>query len=362
MQDGQVGLENSLTLAITTAGFNLNSFCYEHYNFCKKILNGAIEKDSQFVFICEMDDGDDIWDSKNWAKANPLLLWNEDNTLNQEMIARMAQKAIDAREKQGAELVNFLTKTLNQWVTNGSDNSFIDAEKWRDCGTDKTLEDIRGRECYFGIDLSSGGDLTSIALVFPLENDSAYIWSTSYMPELRLQEHIKMDDVPYQMWARQGLLTLTSGLYGIKTDYKRILVDIEEIIERYDLKVIGAGYDEHTMSGILADLESILDCDLTLIKQTAKALNDATADFQLSVKAGTVSYDKRNQLLTWSMLNAVIVTTPYGDIKIDKTAAKNRIDPCDAIIDAWQLYLLSKNNKKASGSDRLAAWLKILEE
>lgn len=362
MQDGQVGLENSLTLAITTAGFNLNSFCYEHYQFCKKILSGAIEKDSQFVFICEMDKDDDIWKPENWAKANPLLLWNEDNTLNQEMIARMSQKAIDAREKQGAELVNFLTKTLNQWVSGSGDNSYIDAEKWRDCASDKTLEDMRGRECYFGIDLSSGGDLTSIALVFPLENDSAYIWSTSYMPELRLQEHIKTDDVPYQMWARQGLLTLTSGLYGIKTDYKRILVDIEEIIAKYDLKVIGAGYDEHNISGILADLESILNCDLTLIKQTAKALNDATVDFQLSVKAGTVSYDKRNQLLTWSMLNAVIVTTPYGDVKIDKTAAKNRIDPCDAVIDAWQLYMLSKNNKKASGSERLAAWLRVLEE
>ena len=361
MQDGQVGLENSLTLAITTAGFDLNSFCYEHYKFCKKILSGAIEKDSQFVYICEMDKEDDIWKPENWAKANPLLLWNEDNTLNQEMIARMAEKAIDAREKQGAELVNFLTKTLNQWVTSGGDNSYIDAEKWRECGVDKTLDDMQGRECYLGIDLSSGGDLTSIALVFPLENEKVYIWSKSYMPELRLQEHIRTDDVPYQIWARQGLLTLTSGLYGIKTDYKLILREMKELISANSLKVVGVGYDRHNISGILSDLEEIFDCDLTDVVQSAKGLSDATVDFQLSVKAGLVEYDKRNQLLTWSMLNAVTVSNSFGEIKIDKQSAKNRIDPCDAVIDAWKLYLLSKNVKKISGSERLNAWLKILE-
>lgn len=356
LQDGQITVDGALILAITTAGFNLNSPCYEHYKFCKKVLSGALEKDSLFVFICEMDEGDDIWKAENWAKANPLYLWNEDNTLNQSMIARMAEKAIDAKEKQGAELVNFLTKSLNQWVTTGAD-SYIDAEKWAACGTDWTLKDMRGRDCYLGIDLSSGGDLTSIALVFPLEDSKAYIWSKSYMPERRLQEHIQTDDVPYQMWTRQGLLTLTSGLYGIKTDYKLILADMKELIAEYDLNVLGVGYDHHNISGILSDLEDIFDCGLTDIIQSARVLNDATEDFQLSVKAGFVEYDKRNQLLTWSMLNAVTVSNSFGEIKIDKQSAKNRIDPCDAVIDAWKLYMTNKKNEKPDGEALLEAWL-----
>ena len=360
MQDGQVILDNALTFAITTAGFNLNSFCYEHYKFCKKILAGAIEKNSQFVYICEMDKDDDIWNQKNWLKANPLYLWNEDDTINEEKMAVMAEKAINAREMQGAELTNFLTKSLNRWVTTGGD-SYIDAEKWAECGTEKTLSDFAGQKCYFGIDLSSGGDLTSIAIIFPMENDKIYIFSKSYMPELRLQEHIKTDDAPYNIWYRQGFLTLTSGLYGIKTDYKKILADMEEIISRYNLHVLGVGYDRHNISGILSDLENIFDCDLTDIVQSAKALNDATVDLQLSVKAGLVEYDKRNQLLTWSMMNAVTVANSFGEIKIDKNSAKNRIDPCDAVIDAWQLYLLDKKDKKPSGEDRLNAWLKSLE-
>lgn len=362
--DGQINVDNSLMLAITTAGFNLNSFCYEHYQFCKKVLSGAIEKDSLFVFIAEMDKDDDIWNPDNWMKANPLILWNEDDTPNKNMIARMAEKAIDAKEKQGNELVNFLTKSLNQWVTSGG-SSYIDAEKWRACGCDLKLDDMFGRECYLGMDLSSGGDLTSIALVFPpLDNDDkVYIWSHSYLPELRLEEHEKTDDVPYRLWATAGQLTLTSGMYGIKLDLQSVISTLQDVIAKYDLKVIGVGYDPHNASGFLADLESTLpNVDLTEIPQSARSLNDATQDFKLSVEAGIVRYDKHNALLSWSMVNAITsAPNSFGEIKIDKMTQANRIDAVDAIIDAWKLYLSDKNNRKTEGEDALAAWLGAID-
>mgnify|MGYP002624482764 CR=1 FL=1 len=363
MLDGQIGVDNSLTLAITTAGFNLNGFCYEHYQFCKKVLSGAISKDSLFIFIAEMDEDDDIWLPENWAKANPLLLWNEDNTLNKEMIARMAEKAIDAREKQGNELVNFLTKSLNRWVTYAG-GAYIDAEKWKACGTDIKLEDMRGRECYLGIDLSSGGDLTSIALVFPprLGDDKVYVWSHSFLPEARLMEHEKTDDAPYRLWATAGQLTLTSGMYGLMLDMKAIIAVLQELIAKYELKFIGAGYDPHNAAGILADLEKVLPCDLTEIPQSARSLNDATQDFKLSVEAGIVQFDKSNALLSWSMVNAIVnAPNSFGEIKIDKVTQTNRIDPCDAMIDAWKMYLENKGNVQASGEDALAAWLNALD-
>ena len=361
MVDGQVNVDNALTLAITTAGFNLNAPCYEHYRFCKKVLSGAIEKESLFIFITELDDGDDIWNPENWAKANPLLLWNVDGTLNKEMLARMAEKAIDAKEKQGNELINFLTKSLNQWVT-WSGGSWLDAEKWRACACDTKLNDMRGRECYLGIDLSSGGDLTSIALVFSpsTDSDTIYIWSVSFMPELRLQEHEKTDDAPYRLWATTGELILTSGMYGIKTDYMAIIATLKNLIDIYDLKLVGCGYDAHNIAGILAQLESIMPCDLTEISQSARSLSDATIDFKQSVEAGLIRYDKQNSLLTWSMVNAVLnAPNSFGEVKIDKVKQTNRIDPCDAIIDAYKLYFEDKNNRRSEGEEALAAWLNI---
>lgn len=53
-----------------------------------------------------------------------------------------------------------------------TDDQFIDIDKWKECETDKTLENMRGKACYAGIDLSSGGDLTTISLEFPLDSEN----------------------------------------------------------------------------------------------------------------------------------------------------------------------------------------------
>lgn len=356
MLDGQITVDNALTLAITTAGFNLNYPCYEQYQFCKKIISGAIEKDSQFVYIAEMDEDDDEWDSKNWAKANPFNLWKNDTELDYDKIARMAEKAIDAREKKGRDLCNFETKSLNKWITY-TGGALIPADQWAACAVDDTIADYSGRDCYLGIDLSSGGDLTSIALLFP-DGERSYIWSKSYIPENRLREHEKTDDAPYRMWVRDGLITPTSGMYGIKTDYSAIIADLKKLIATYHLNIIGCGYDAHNIAGILSDLEDVLDCDLTEIKQSARSLNDATKDFQLSVKAGTVAYDRANKLLTWSVLNAIISEpNSFGEIKIDKMTQTNRIDPVDAIMDAWKMHFLDMVETKKDGEGALDAWL-----
>lgn len=346
MLDGQINVDGALTLAITTAGFNLNGFCFEQYKFCEKVLEKVIDKESLFIFICEMDKDDDIWDYNNWAKSNPYLLFNSDNTINKDMVARLAEKAIEAKEKGGADLLNFMTKHLNYWVTNGV-GGFVDLQKFKECESDLTIEDMKGKECYLGLDLSSGGDLTSIALGFPLENEKIYIYSHSFMPELRLAEHEKTDDVPYRMWVNKGLLTLTSGAFGVKTDYKFIINHLKELIEKYEIRILEVGYDSHNASVFLQDLD-FLACDLTEIKQSAKSLNDATKDFQLSVKANQLLYDKENDLLKWSIANATTTSNSFGEIKIDKQAQKYRIDPVDAVMDVWKIMLVNKNEYSAN--------------
>lgn len=335
LQGGQRKVNNALILAITTAGFDLNSFCYEHYQFCKKVLDGAVEKDSLFIYIAELDKDDDIWDYHNWPKSNPLLLLNEDDTINMEEVRKMSEVAIEAKEKGGQDELDFKTKWLNLWVTYRG-GLYLDIEKFNECACDLTLEDMRGKECYLGIDLSSGGDLTSIGLLFDLGNE-VFIHSHSFIPELRVMEHEKTDDVPYRIWINEGLLTVTTGAFGIKTDYKFIINYLEEILERYQLTVKICGYDRHNASAFLADLD-FLGCDLVDIVQSAKNLNDATVDFQLSVKAKQVRYNRKNKLLKWSAANATTTKNSFGEIKIDKTLEENRIDPIDSIIDAWKLY------------------------
>lgn len=340
---GTKKLKQCLVSVITTAGFDINSPCFELYEYCKLILNGAHQDETQFVFICEMDKDDDIWNETNWQKSNPL--WT-DQTLES-----LRAEALKAKQMQGRELRDFMTKALNFWVQ-FSDNQYMNMEHWRACASDTTLEDMRGRDCYLGLDLSSGGDLTSGALEFPLEIEGVkkyFIDSHSFMPAQRVAEHVRTDAAPYDMWILDGLITVTETLGGVKTDYKYIISHYKRLIKEYDLKLLGIAYDPHNADAFLHDLEEFgVDC--VEITQSAKSLNDATTDFRLEVEAGNVIYNRKNKLLTWSMANAKTTSNSFGEIKIDKDpqAKTKRIDPVDAVLDAHKLTLsLASKNKKS---------------
>ena len=101
---------------------------------------------------------------------------------------------------------------------------------------------------------------------------------------------------------------------------------------------------------------------MTEVKQSARSLNDCTKDFQLSVEANQVRYDKHNSLLTWSIINAIIsAPNSFGEIKVDKMTQTDRIDPVDAILDAWKIWFVMKDDAKVSGEEALDTWLGITE-
>lgn len=331
LKGGTRYLKQSLISVITTAGFNLNGPCYELYQYCRRVLRGIDSNERQFIYIAQMDEKDDIWDIKNWIKCCPL------SGHDAELMSRMQDDARKAKSMGGKEQLDFLTKALNIWVTN-SETAFINLADWEKCGCKKTLEDFRGQKAVCGLDLSSGGDLTSLALEFPYEDKKTgdkkyYIYSHSFMPKQRMQEHMEQEDnAPYVIWAEEGLLTVTTAASGIKTDYKAILAHLHKLVDTYDIDLTWITYDPHNASAFLVDLEDF-GCDLLEIAQSARSLNDATVDFQLEVEAHNIEYDERNKLLTRSM-NDAILSEPnsFGEIKIDKMLQKNRIDPCDAVI------------------------------
>lgn len=337
LSDGTKKLKQCLISVITTAGFELNGPCKELYDYCVNILNGVVDDETQFVYITQMDPEDDIWDEHNWEKANPL--WTPE-TLNS-----LRADAIKAKKMQGSELRNFLTKSLNVWVQ-FSDNQYMNIDKWKACESAKTLDDFRGMSCIVGLDLSSGGDLTSLGMVFPYTIDTNrkyFVHSHSFIPKNRVEEHIKTDNVPYDIWIKQGLLTVTETLGGIKTDYKYIIAYLERLKAEYDLNIKLICYDPHNASAFLYDLESLGINSLSIV-QSARNLNDPTVDFRLEVEAGNVEYNKDNKLLTWSIANAKTVSNSFGEIKLDKDLQQKRIDPVDAIIDAWKMAMTQETD------------------
>ncbi|MRZ28053.1 terminase large subunit [Paeniclostridium sordellii] len=332
LEGGTRKMKQCLISVITTAGFELNCPCFKLYEYCKNILENVFTNDAQFVYIAEMNEDDDIWDFKNWIKANPLVCKDAEDLENLKKVGD------SARDMGGDDLRDFLTKALNIWIQ-FTDDQYIKPKFWKECESERTLEDFRGQKCYVGLDLSSGGDLTSLALVFVYYVDGVkkyYIHSHSFIPKMKVEEHIKSDDAPYNLWIKDGLLTVTETLGGIKTDYKYIIRYLKNLIEKYEFKIEQVGYDPHNADAFLSDLDE-LGCDCIEIYQTHKWLNDATEDFELEVRAKNIEYNKENELLSWSAVNAKTVSNPNGEIKIDKDKRNKRIDPIDAIIDAYKL-------------------------
>ena len=350
LEGGIKKMKSALISVITTAGFDLKSPCFALYEYCVKVLKGVTDNDSQFIYIAQMNENDDMWLPENWVKANPILEYDRDALENMEPIAATA------KEMGGSTLRDFIVKQLNMWIQWTNDVYIKDMTVWNDAEVKKTLADFRKQKCYVGLDLSSGGDLTSVALVFPYMREGVrryYVHAHSFIPKMRVQEHMKTDRVPYDLWIREGLVEVTETMGGVKTDYKYILAYLQKIVKQYELDVQFVCYDPHNASAFLTDLEAT-GFDSVAVTQSAKALNDATVDFRLEIQSGNVEHDG-NGALKWSIANAKTTSNSFGEIKIDKEYTTERIDIVDAIIDAWTMAM--KGEVKPDVNEFVEMWL-----
>lgn len=350
LEGGIKKMKSALISVITTAGFDLKSPCFALYDYCVKVLEGASENETQFIYIAQMDDEDDMWTPENWIKANPILAYDAEALENMKPIAQTA------KDMGGSSLRDFIVKQLNMWIQWTNAVYIKDISVWNAGKTEKTLADFRGRKCYVGLDLSSGGDLTSVAIVIPWIIDGVrkyYVHAHSFIPKMRVQEHIKTDRVPYDLWIKQDYVTVTETMGGVKTDYKYVLSYIAETVEKYALDVQFIAYDPHNASAFVADLED-MGFDSIAVTQSAKALNDATVDFRLEIESGNVEHDG-NGAITWSIANAKTTSNSFGEIKIDKEYTTERIDIVDSIIDAWTTAM--KGETKPDIEESVDEWL-----
>ena len=86
-------------------------------------------------------------------------------------------------------------------------------DKWDACAFPVSEDDLEGRICYSGLDLSSTTDITAFVLVFPPldEEDKYYVLPYFWIPEETLDLRVRRDHVPYDLWERQGTPMTTEG-------------------------------------------------------------------------------------------------------------------------------------------------------
>jgi phage terminase large subunit-like protein len=192
-----------LFFLITTAGTDRHSICYEVHQKANDILRGKRVDPTFYPAIYGIAEDDDWTDEKVWYKANPSL----DHTIEIEKVRAAFQSA----KENPAEENLFRQLRLNQWVKQSI--RWMPMHHWDACSFDVDLEKLKGRECYGGLDLSSSIDITAFVLVFPPipEDDKYYVLPFFWIPEENMQQRVRRDRVPYDIWAREGHLKTTEG-------------------------------------------------------------------------------------------------------------------------------------------------------
>jgi phage terminase large subunit-like protein len=304
-----------LTFAITTAGYDRNSLCYELHDYALKVLNGVIQDPTFFAYIRSAPEAADWTDEKVWFECNPAL--GDFRSLSE-----MRQMCRRAQETPALEN-NFRRFYLNQWVR--QEIRWLPLERWDACAGTIDIAGLRGKTCYAGLDLASTTDIAALVLVFPDDDGSFDVLPFFWVPAENILERVRRDRVPYDVWARQGLIIPTEGNV---IDYKAILVKLDELAQLFDIREVG--YDRWGMTQLSQDL---LDAGLEVVPigQGFAGMSPPTKELLNLVLAKRLRHGG-NPVLRWMADNMVVKTDPAGNIKPDKSKSTEKIDGMVALI------------------------------
>lgn len=306
-----------LYFLITTAGNDTNSICYEIHQKAKDIEKGNKIDPTFYSVIYGADESEDWTDPKVWRKANPSL----GITVAEEKVRAACESA---KQNPGEENA-FRQLRLNQWVKQSV--RWMPMDKWDLCAGKIREEELEGRVCYGGLDLSSTTDITAFSLVFPPRDDEEeyiilpYFW----IPEDTLDLRVKRDHVPYDVWQRQGYLQTTEGNV---VHYGYIEKFIEELGKKFNIREIA--FDRWGAVQMVQNLEN-MGFTVVPFGQGFKDMSPPTKELMKLTLEKKLRHGG-HPILRWNMDNVFIKTDPAGNIKADKEKSTEKIDGVIATI------------------------------
>lgn len=219
-----------------------------------------------------------------------------------------------------------IVKRLNFCIWTEQVTRWVQMSKWDACGRKPISEaQLIGRRCYGGLDLASRTDLAALALVFPDEDGGFTVLPFFWAPKEKAEYREKVDHVPYLMWEKQGLLTLTEGNV---TDYDIIHDQICELGDRYQIEELGC--DPWNATQLITQLS---DSGMTTLEvpQRYAHLSAPTKELEALVVSKKLAHGG-NPILRWMASNVAIKGDAAGNIMPAKDRSIDKIDGIVATI------------------------------
>lgn len=325
-----------LFFLITTAGTDTHSICYEIHQKAQDIIDGRKIDPTFYPVIYGADDTEDWRNPKVWKKCNPSL----GETIGMDKV----KTACESAKQNPGEENSFRQLRLNQWVKQAV--RWMPMDKWDKCAFAVREDDLKGRVCYGGLDLSSTTDITAFVLVFPPldEEDKYIILPYFWIPEDTLDLRVKRDHVPYDIWERQGYLQTTEGNV---VHYGYIEKFIEELGKKFNIREIA--FDRWGAVQMVQNLES-MGFTVVPFGQGFKDMSPPTKELMKLTLEQKIAHGE-HPVLRWNMDNIFIRTDPAGNIKADKEKSTEKIDGAVATIMALDRAIRCGNDTSESVYD-----------
>jgi len=216
MKNAQKAYRNKLLIAISTAGDQPSGFLANRLEYCRKVLNGTINDDQYFIFICKADQDEkgnvtNYTDSTILEMASPSL----GVTVTLDDLLRDAELAANDPQTR----LEFFNKTLN--IFTSSLKAYFDINEFKASNRkyNWSLAELAKLPInwYGGADLSKLHDLTAACLYGRYtitennqKKDIDIAITHAFFPLLKAHQKANDDGIPLFGWQDDGNLTLSN--------------------------------------------------------------------------------------------------------------------------------------------------------
>ena len=328
MADGTTARQQPLVYITSTAGTVREDIYDLKYEEAKRVINGLFDKNGYkdkhfFPFLYELDNRKEWTQEENWYKANPGL----GTIKNLDTLRAKVKKALN----NPMLVKNLVCKEFN--IRETSSESWMTFEDLDNTAT----FDIKKLCPKYGIggnDLSSTTDLTNATLLFMVPDDKhIYVEQMYWLPEDLLEQRVREDKIPYDLWLEQGWLHTCPGN---KVHYKHVVEWYQEMQEKYDIYLFKDGYDSWSATYFVEDMKNTFGADtMEAVIQGKKTLSSPMKNLGADLAAKRIVY-QNNPILKWCLANTAVDIDKNDNIQPCKgNSPTRRIDGLAGLLDAY---------------------------
>lgn len=318
MKSAQGARRQPMILSISTAGYVNDSIYDELIKRATSFLNGSSKERRILPFLYMIDDVEKWNDITELKKANPNMGVSVQESFFKDEIA-IAEGSLSKKAE-------FLTKYCN--IKQNSSVAWLEYTVVDKASAERTLEDFRNCYAVGGIDLSQTTDLTAASVVIEKEG-VLYAFTQFFMPRNKLETLQAEDNVPYDIFVKKGVLTLSGDNH---VDYKDVFNWYVGLLDTYGIRVLQIGYDRYSAHYLIDDLNAY-GFHTDDVHQ-GENLTPVIREFEGIIKDGNFKIASNN-LLKSHLLNVALKqnleTRRIRPIKLNQRA---RIDGFVSVIDA----------------------------